>query len=153
MYAVRLENDGGAFVAVQVVKTDVIPIGWVASEDKVALGSTYSGGVFTPPDGSAGVTLASWRASTVATRLELGRGMKALGMLTDAETLAFVAYSLPAPIVTLILTLPAEVQAEATLAMTGAQEFPRADAMWDLLAAGPGWATEENIDVVFGWTG
>lgn len=33
----------------RVLKTDDVPDGWIASDENVALGSTYSGGVFTPP--------------------------------------------------------------------------------------------------------
>lgn len=146
-YAVLLENG----IVVQQIVAASPPVGWIATADKVAIGSTYSGGVFTAP--AADSALAAWRAGRVATRLELARGMRAQGVLTDAETLAFVAYTLPAPIVTLLLTLPAEVQAEATLAMTGAQEFPRADPLWDALAAGAGWPEDADIDAVFGWTG
>lgn len=33
----------------QVLRTDDVPDDWIASDENVALGSTYSGGVFTPP--------------------------------------------------------------------------------------------------------
>lgn len=33
----------------RVLKTDDVPEGWISSDENVALGSTWSGGVFTPP--------------------------------------------------------------------------------------------------------
>lgn len=57
-YAIRVENG----VAKQIVKARNAPPGWVASDDKVAIGSTYSGGVFTPPDPPAPPTPAEIEA-------------------------------------------------------------------------------------------
>lgn len=45
MYAVHVVNN----IAVQQIKTESPPPGWITTNDRVALGSTWDGSTFTPP--------------------------------------------------------------------------------------------------------
>lgn len=117
--------------------------------DLVARGWTRAGGIFSAP--AAPTALETWRASCEITRLQLAFAMREAAILNQSEAIAFAGYELPAPVMALISTLPAGVQDDATLTMAGARDFPRADPMWDLLAAGEGWPDDTDIDAIFGW--
>lgn len=123
-------------------------------EGKVA---RFNGGAWRLVDATVEETpeimLAAWRAERLLTRLEFAVAMRTAGILTQAEALEFVTYSIPAPLAAMIAGLDAEHQDDATLLMAGAQEFPRDHAMWGLFAASEGGMTAAQIDAVFGWTG
>lgn len=105
-----------------------------------------------PADPAA--ALAEWRAVTVRSRMEFARGLKDIGILTHEQAMGFIRYEpLPEPITALIATLPEEYRADAEFEMQGARDFPRANAMWDLLCASEGWPEQADVDALFGWVG
>lgn len=102
-------------------------------------------------DNTPEAILAAWRAAVSYTRIEMAYALEQAGILGQSEAFQFAGGGIPDPIALLISTLPAEVQAIATLKMAGATQFPRADEMWALLTAGEGWPEEADVDAIFGW--
>lgn len=98
--------------------------------------------------------VAEWRTTRVMSRLEFARALMAINLLTHEQAMGFIRYEpLPEPITALIATLPEEYRADAEFEMQGARDFPRANAMWDLLCASEGWPEQADVDALFGWVG
>lgn len=146
-------RDGIVFNVIEV--GDDVPAwaaGWPEAGEAMR-GWAWDGAIFhapAPVDPEA--ARAAWRETRVLSRLEFARGLKAIGILTHDQAMAFIRYEpLPEPITALIATLPEEYRADAEFEMQGARDFPRTHPMWGLICANEGWPENSDVDVLFGW--
>lgn len=117
-----------------------IPDGWLDGTN-ANVGWTYENGVFVPPPPPPAPV-------PDLTFAQLLIGLVSEGWITQAEGEAWLTGTLPAPVVALIATLPAEQQFAAKARATAPSVVLRADPLVSALGAAQG-KTSEQLDDFF----
>lgn len=124
-----------------------IPVGCTVVEntEDYHIGGTYVDGVYTPPVDTSPVI--NPVPQTISDR-QFFQQLSVLGVISEDDALASNAAVIPAPLMTLINSLPVDQQFPAKMLIGGSTIFERNHPLTIALGTAYGW-TSEQIDNLF----